>query len=163
MALLFLALLILAPLIEISVFIEVGTRIGALTTIGITVLTAVVGLYLVRLEGLAVMIRMRHSMAMGEAPILEMFHGFFLFLAGAFLLIPGFVTDVFGGLLLIPMVRNLLARPAVTRILTGYPHPATYKDEGGRIIIEGSYREEGSEEVEGPPLIESNDEDEFRE
>ena len=101
-------------------------------------------------------------MASGEAPILEMFHGFFLFLAGILLLIPGFVTDAIGGLLLIPMVRSLLARPAVTRILTGYPHPATYKDGSGRIIIEGSYREEKDEEIEPPPLIESNDDDESR-
>jgi UPF0716 protein FxsA len=163
MAILFLALLILVPLVEISVFIEVGGRIGPLTTIGITVLTAIAGLYLVRLEGLAVLIRMRHSMAMGEVPIVEMFHGFFLFLAGILLLIPGFVSDVIGGLLLIPIVRSLLARPAVTRILTGHPHPATYRNASGRIIIEGSYREEGDEDNEPQPLIESDDDGESRE
>jgi len=145
MPLLFLALLILVPLLEISVFIEVGARIGALATVGLTVLTAVVGLYLVRLEGLAVMLRMRKSMAQGEAPILEMFHGFFLFLAGVLLLIPGFVTDILGALLLVPVIRTLLARPAVTRMLTGFPQPATYRNSAGQIIIEGSYREEEAE------------------
>ena len=160
MAILFLALLILVPLVEISVFIEVGGQIGPLQTIGLTVLTAVVGLYLVRLEGLAVMVRMRQLMALGEAPILEMFHGFFLFFAGVLLLIPGFVSDVIGGLLLIPMIRNLLARPAVTRILTGNPHPTTYRDASGQVIIEGSYREEEDEVVVPPSIAESNSEDE---
>lgn len=162
MALAALALLILVPLVEISVFIEVGGRIGPLATIGATVLTAIVGLYLVRMEGLAVMMRMRDSMAKGEVPILEMFHGFFLFLAGVLLLIPGFITDVVGGLLLIAPVRVILARPAVTSILTGSPHPETYRDRAGHVIIEGSFRDEEEAESESAPLIEDEPSDEGR-
>lgn len=153
MPLLLLALLIAIPLVEISVFIEVGARIGGLATIVITVLTAVVGLYLVRLEGLIVLTRMRNSMAMGEIPLEQMFHGFFLFLAGILLLVPGFVTDAIGALLLLPVIRSLLARPAIARMLTGFPPPPTYRDRAGHIIIEGQFEEEDDERENHPRRI----------
>ena len=76
-----------------------------------------------------------------------------------FLLIPGFITDVVGGLLLIPFVRSQLAKPAVTRILTGNPYPTAYRDGSGQIIIEGSYREEEEDVDDSRPLIEDEDKD----
>lgn len=150
MAIVILALLIAFPLIEISVFIEVGGEIGVAGILGITVLTAVVGLYIVRLEGLVVMARMRRSMEMGEVPLNELFHGFFLFLAGVLLLIPGFVSDGIGALLLIPPVRSFLARPVIAKTLMGNPQPKTYRDAAGNLIIDGVYREEEADSGEGP-------------
>ena len=109
MALLFLAALIGIPLIEIMVFIKVGGEIGALNTIAITVITALIGVVLIRIQGLSVLMRARASLERQETPVNEIFEGIFLALAGLFLIIPGFVTDTIGFLLLIPPLRRFLA------------------------------------------------------
>ncbi len=108
MALILLALFIGLPLLEVAVFIQVGGAIGVWPTIAATVATALAGSLLLRAQGLTVLTRARAQMDQGQLPAREMFEGVCLVLAGALLLVPGFVTDVIGLLLFIPPVRELL-------------------------------------------------------
>lgn len=108
LALILLALFIGLPLIEVAVFIQVGSRIGVAWTIGLCLLTAIIGTTMIRQQGLSVLQRAREQMARNEPPVREVFEGFCLVIAGALLLTPGFVTDAFGGLLLLPPVRQAL-------------------------------------------------------
>ncbi len=108
MGIILLAAFIIIPLIEIWVFIEVGGQIGALTTVAICILTAVVGMAMLRAQGLATLMRARQQMDEGVLPAKELFDGLCLLVAGAFLLTPGFVTDGFGFVLLVPAFREAL-------------------------------------------------------
>ena len=108
MGIILLAAFIALPLIEIWVFIEIGAEIGAFSTIAVCVLTAVVGMAMLRVQGFATLMRARGQMDEGILPAKELFDGLCLLVAGAFLLTPGFVTDIFGFLLLVPAFRDFL-------------------------------------------------------
>jgi len=109
MALILLALIFIGmPLLEIAVFIQVGGAIGVWPTIGLTVATALAGSLLLRAQGLTTLMRARAQMDSGQLPAREMFEGVCLVLAGALLLVPGFVTDALGLLLFFPPFRELL-------------------------------------------------------
>ena len=110
MAWLFFAVFIVVPLLEIFAFIQVGSVIGALPTLALIVLTAVVGALLVRWQGLKVVTDARQSLARDELPVAAAMHGGLLLFSGLLLLTPGFVTDAAGFLLLVPDVRALVAR-----------------------------------------------------
>ncbi len=107
MAIILLLVFILVPVIEIGVFIELGGRIGAWPTIGLILLTAVIGTWLIRLQGLSALARAQAALERQELPVGEIFEGLCLLLAGALLLTPGFVTDAAGFVLLAPPVRRL--------------------------------------------------------
>lgn len=104
-----LLLLVGLILLELTVMIEVGSVIGALPTVGLLVLTAVLGSSLVRSEGIKTLFSAQQKMQQGEMPGREVMGGMMLALAGLLLIIPGFVTDFFGILLLQPWLRNRLA------------------------------------------------------
>lgn len=108
MPLLILAIVIAIPLIEVGLFIEVGDAIGLWPTLGLAILTAVVGIWLVRLQGLVVLMQARQQLSQGEAPTRQIFDGICLAMAGVLLLLPGFATDTIGVLLLLPPVRGWL-------------------------------------------------------
>ena len=108
MGLLILILLIGVPLVEISLFIKVGGIVGGWTTVGLIVLTAVVGLTIVRAQGLDIINKLNRDMALGAFPVGAAFEGIALFIAGALLIVPGFMTDALGFLLLIPPLRRFL-------------------------------------------------------
>lgn len=101
-----LALFIITPIAEMWVLIQVGIRIGALSTIGLVFLTAVIGLALLRQQGLSTLFRANQRMQAGQLPAQEMGEGIFLAIGGALLLTPGFITDVIGFSCLIPTVRQ---------------------------------------------------------
>ena len=102
-------LLVGLVVLELTVMIEVGSVIGALPTVGLLILTAVLGSSLVRSEGIKTLFSAQQKMQMGEMPGREVMVGMMLALAGLLLIIPGFVTDIFGVLLLQPWLRNKLA------------------------------------------------------
>ena len=142
-AILFLFIFVAAPLIELYVLIEVGSEIGALSTILVSVITAVLGGALVRIQGLSVLFRVRETMERGEAPAIEMMEGAILLLAGLLLLLPGFITDALGFLALLPPLRRAFILLMLRR--SGTIHAAyTEKGPAGRTarprIIEGEYR-----------------------
>lgn len=120
---LFLGLLAI-PVLEISVFIAVGSEIGVLPTIGLVFLTAVIGSLLLRHQGLSILARVRAETDAGRVPGAELGHGAMILVAGVLLLTPGFVTDTIGFLLFVPPVRQTIwnqirSRIAVTVAQTG--------------------------------------------
>ena len=104
-----LAIFILTPLIEIFLFIKIGTAIGALQTILLIVVTAVIGVALLRQQGLSTFQKVQNQVQHGELPAVGVLEGMMLFFAGALLLTPGFFTDTIGFLLLVPPLRKALA------------------------------------------------------
>lgn len=123
-----LAVLLLIPLVDIMVLVIVAGRIGVVATVAIVVLTALIGLMLVRSEGRHTVRNLHHKLARGEAPTNEVLDGGLLIAAGAFLLTPGLVTDAIGFLLVIPptryVIRGALKRwivlPALDRKTGGF-------------------------------------------
>ena len=103
-----LLLILFVPLIEIYLFIQIGGQIGAFNTILIILLTAVVGIYFVRLQGLNTLRSGVTQLYNNQIPIYEMMSGAALAFAALLLIIPGFATDVIGFLLIIPLTRNLI-------------------------------------------------------
>lgn len=96
------------PVIEIALFIEVGDRIGLLSTVIIVILTAIVGTTLIRHQGLATLKKAQMSLKENLLPINEAFDGLFIVVAGALLLTPGFFTDTIGLSLFIPSLRFII-------------------------------------------------------
>ncbi len=139
--LLLLALFVGAPLVEIYVLIRVGAQIGALSTIALCIFTAVLGATLIRIQGLSALLRIRSGLDRGELPALEMLAAALLVIAGALLLTPGFVTDSFGFLLLVPAVRYAIARHVIERYSERMPPPGAGPGGARRIdVIEGEFR-----------------------
>ena len=103
-----LILIIGIPLIEIYLFIEIGGQIGAGYTILFILLTAVIGLYFAKLEGINTIRSGMNQLTNNQMPIYEMISGAALAFAAVLLIIPGFATDIIGFLLIIPFTRNLL-------------------------------------------------------
>ena len=112
--LLFLAL----PLLEITAFVVVGSRIGVLATIGIVILTAFAGAILMRVQGFGLLQRIRAETEAGRLPQRELVHGLMVLVAGFLLLVPGFVTDTIGLLLFIPAFRDLVWSLIGVRLVT---------------------------------------------
>ena len=109
MVFLILIAFIVIPIIEIAVFIEVGSQIGLWPTIGIVVLTAFIGTGLLRQQGLSVLFRIQENLQANRIPVRELFNGICLVIAGVLLLTPGFVTDAIGFLLFVAPLRRSLA------------------------------------------------------
>ena len=103
-----LLLILFVPLIEIYLFIQIGGQIGAFNTILIILLTAVVGIYFVRLQGLNTLRSGVTQLYNNQIPIYEMMSGAALALAALLLIIPGFATDLIGFFLIFPITRNLI-------------------------------------------------------
>jgi len=99
-------LFLLVPLIEIALFIQVGGLIGLWPTLGIVILTALLGTVLVRSQGIAVMNRVRGSFEELQDPTEPLAHGAMILFSGALLLTPGFFTDAVGFALLVPGIRS---------------------------------------------------------
>ncbi|RUM94421.1 MAG: hypothetical protein DSZ28_03285 [Thiothrix sp.] len=109
-------LFILVPLIEIYLLIKVGSVIGAFSTILIVMLTAIIGTWLLRQQGMATLMRFQTRAAQGRMPAQEMAEGLALAFGGALLLTPGFVTDIIGFLCLIPFTRQGIIRWLMRRM-----------------------------------------------
>ncbi len=101
-------LFLVVPLLELYVLIEVGAGIGGLTTIALCLLTAAIGGILVRLQGLQTLFVAQRQLACGQLPAEAGLHGILIAAAGVLLLLPGFVTDAVGFILLIPAMRRLV-------------------------------------------------------
>lgn len=101
-------LLLLIPILEIGVFIAVGGQIGVFSTLGMILLTAVIGSILLRWQGFQVLSKLQAESAAGKVPGKELVHGAMILVAGVLLLTPGFVTDSIGFLLFVPGIRNVI-------------------------------------------------------
>jgi UPF0716 protein FxsA len=114
MLMLLIALFILVPLLEITVIVEVAHAVGGWNTIGALLLISVVGAWLVRREGFAVLRSIGSRLDAGQLPGRELVDGVLVLAAGVLMLTPGFVTDLFGLLLLFPPTRAI-ARALLVR------------------------------------------------
>ena len=105
-------LFIFIPIIEIAIFITVGSNIGILNTIAIILLTAVIGIYFVRRQGLSLLFNAQRNMAQGIMPTEEIKGGIFLLISGLLLITPGFFTDCVGFLMFLKPVQNFISQKA---------------------------------------------------
>ena len=110
-------LFIVIPIVEIYVIIQVGQAIGALWTIALLIADSVLGSVLMRSQGRAAWLRFNAALAEGRVPHREVLDGVLVIFGGALLLTPGFATDVFGALLLLPPTRAVIRRVLVRRLL----------------------------------------------
>ena len=133
------------PFAEIAGFVVIGGRIGVLATILWVVLTAMLGLALIRRQGLDALGRARAALRRGESPTAELADAALVSLAGVLLLLPGFVTDAFGLVLALPPVRRRVVARMRARFRAGR--------RPGRPMIEldvHEYREIGSGRARSP-------------
>lgn len=149
-------LFIIVPIIEITLLINVGQLIGVWYTVGLVVLSAFIGVNMLRIQSLGTLMRARQRMDQGEIPGQEMGEGIVLAVGGALLVTPGFVTDVVGFCCLIPYTRKALVHFLSQRMTvvtsmqatsTQAPHSPPFDGKPGRSestprsgdIIDGEY------------------------
>lgn len=137
--------LVIVPIIEIAIFIEVGGALGFWPTMGIVVLTAFVGAFLLRHQGLATLEKARASLDQNRFPVDEVFAGLCLLVAGALLLTPGFFTDALGLLLFVPALRRTLGRQLLrylaARGQVEVQASGFQRETGPGVVIDGDYQD----------------------
>lgn len=144
---------IAVPLIEIGLFIQVGGWLGTPTTLLIVLVTAVLGTYLVKSQGMAALGQLQTSFSDLRDPTEPLVHGAMILFAGALLLTPGFFTDAFGFALLVPQLRKLAYQAIRARVKVasfGTPGGESQRHDPRRDprqgdVIEGDYTEIPSE------------------
>jgi UPF0716 protein FxsA len=109
--------LIVMPVLELVVLIKVGQWIGPWRTVGLVVITAFTGLLIISQQSLTVFRQSLEAMSQGRPPVAQVLDGLFLMIAGALLLMPGFVTDALAVVLLVPPLRRAIGRWGIERIL----------------------------------------------
>ena len=161
--LLLVLIFIVLPIAEIYVIIQVGNAIGVLPTIALLIVDGFVGAALARSQGRAAWARFNQALAEGRVPAREVVDGAMIIVGGAFLLAPGFITDVIGLALVLPFTRaifrGIVARLAKRRIIVAGPAsiftaggPGPGQGPRGRDYdVEGTAREVDEHERELPP------------
>ena len=104
---------ILLPLLELILLIKVGSIIGALNTVALLIATGFIGIAVVRQQGFRTLNQIRMQIVKGELPATEMLDGILVAIAGGMILLPGFITDSIGLLLLLPPFRKIILNKAV--------------------------------------------------
>jgi UPF0716 protein FxsA len=120
-----LVLFIVVPIAELYVIIQVGQAIGVLPTIALLLLDSIVGSLLLRTQGRAAWRRFQAAVAAGRVPTREVLDGVLVVFGGALLLTPGFITDVFGIIFLLPPTRALVRRVALANVAARMAASAT--------------------------------------
>ena len=132
-----LLLIILIPILEIYLFIKIGSQIGAFTTISLIFVTAIIGVYYARYEGLNTLRSGISQIYKNQMPLFELMSGAALAVAAFLLILPGFATDLFGFLIIFPFTRkiifNLFAKNKKNEVYV--------KDD----LIEGEYEDKDNE------------------
>jgi UPF0716 protein FxsA len=105
MAMVLILVFVVVPLVELAAFVQVAQWIGVVNTTLLLLLVSVLGIFVVRYQGVGVYRRVREQMRAGVVPAADLVNGLLVLIAGLLLIIPGFVTDAIGLLLLLPPVR----------------------------------------------------------
>jgi|TARA_Y100000996_G_scaffold341366_1_gene278656 UPF0716 protein FxsA len=124
------------PLIEIYLFIKIGSQIGALNTVLLILITAIVGIWYARYEGFNTLRSGMSQLVRNEVPLYEMISGAAIAFAALLLILPGFATDIIGILLIFPVTRKI--------ILSKYSKKYSSKKKSknvGKNFIEGEYED----------------------
>ncbi len=137
-------LFLLIPIIEVYLLIKVGSHIGAGWTILLVVSTAVIGVNLLRQQGISTLMRANQAMMQGQVPAMEMMEGLFLAVGGALLITPGFFTDIIGFTCLLPFTRRGIIQYMLlnSTIKTSYTAHQQNKSPEDSHTIEGECRRE---------------------
>ena len=140
----FLWLFLLLPLLELYVLIKVGSEVGALSVVLWIILTAIAGIFCIRMAGIATALSVRERMARGEVPDDAMLTGLLWVIGGVLLFIPGFVSDFFGVLCLLPVTRHWLIRrmrgnKRTHNVYGEYHQTYTQHTEREHNVIEGEF------------------------
>ena len=152
------ALLVAVPIIEIALFIEVGGLIGTWPTVGIIILTALIGSWMLRRQGLQALHDVQSRLGAGDDPGQFLAEGAMILFSGALLLTPGFFTDAIGFLLLIPAVRAAVWRRIAARMTVHTAHGtgAQWHFQHGETVVDGEFSEAPPDRPvnrPGPPVI----------
>ena len=126
-------LIIFIPIVEIYLFIKIGAQIGALTTILLIFLTAIIGIYYAKYEGLNTLRAGFSQLNKNETPAYEVISGAAIAFAALLLIIPGFATDIIGFLLLLPISRKV--------IIKRFSVNTEYKKRNDTNYIDGEYED----------------------
>ena len=135
-----LLLIILIPILEIYLFIKIGSEIGAFTTISLIFLTAIIGVYYVRYEGLNTLKSGVTQLYKNQMPLFELMSGAALAIAAILLILPGFATDLLGFLIIFPFTRRLIFR-LFTKKEKDKKDEVQIKDD----LIEGEFEDKDNE------------------
>ena len=163
---LFFLLLLLLPIAELAVLIQVGKTIGVFQTLGLLLLMAILGVMFLRSQSASALSRARQRLQDGQVPARELVEGVMISFGGVLLLIPGFITDLLAMLLLFPPTRHAIVTWLVTKggmaVFGGGPGAFVFTRFGGqwpsqsgphrRDIYEGEFRreEEPKRPLDGP-------------
>jgi UPF0716 protein FxsA len=159
---LLLLLFIAVPLIEIALFIQLGSILDLGWILLIVVLTAILGTWLVRQQGRGVLRQLQASMQDLQDPTEPLVHGAMILFSGALLLTPGFFTDAIGFLLLVPAVRVMAFRWLRARVLAGdirmqgsvhagmRRHPGSSRPQRGDGVIDAEYEDVTTDDASSP-------------
>ena len=115
-----LLLFVFLPMIELYLLIMLGARIGPMPTIGLIVLTGVIGATLARQQGLSTLAKIQNELKQGRAPTQELVEGAMIVVGGLVLLTPGILTDIFGFAMMVPGFRRSLAKQFKVRMPRGF-------------------------------------------
>ena len=132
-----LLLIILVPIVEIYLFIKIGSQIGAFTTISLILLTAIIGVYYARYEGLNTLKSGVTQLYKNRVPLFELMSGAALAVAAFLLILPGFATDLLGFLIIFPLTRKIFFQ-LLSKKTKSEMH---IKDD----LIEGEYEDKDNE------------------
>ena len=132
-----LLLIILIPILEIYLFIKIGSQIGAFTTISLIFVTAVIGVYYARYEGLNTLKSGVTQLYKNQMPLFELMSGAALAIAAFLLILPGFATDLLGFLIIFPLTRKIIFQ-LLSKKTKSKVH---IKDD----LIEGEYEDKDNE------------------
>ena len=163
MALYILLIFIAVPVVEIAVFIQLGNEIGLWNTVILILLTAIIGTWLLKNQGMATLKRAQENIQNQVFPVAEVFDGLCLALAGVFLLTPGFVTDAVGFFLFLPQFRVILRTQIWARLAKSQnarvwvnPENSAAPQSDKLNTIDGNFREVGPEDERPDPTLPSN-------
>ena len=123
-------LILLVPIVEIYLFIKIGSQIGAFNTISLIFITAIIGVYYAKYEGLNTLKSAIKQTVKNEIPIYEIVSGAALAFAAILMIVPGFLTDLFGLLIIFPWTRKFLLKKISKK-----------NDKNKKNFIEGEYED----------------------
>ena len=126
----FILLILLVPIVEIYLFIKIGSQIGAFNTISLILITAVIGIYYARYEGLNTLRSGISQIIKNEMPIYEIISGAAIAFAAILMILPGFLTDVIGLFIIFPWTRKLFLKKI-----------SKNKNKNKKNFIEGEYED----------------------
>tara|TARA_B000000565_G_C23595662_1_gene305048 strand:+ start:27 stop:452 length:426 start_codon:yes stop_codon:yes gene_type:complete len=126
-------IIILIPVVEIYIFIKIGSEIGAITTILLVFATAIIGVYYAKYEGLNTLRSGFIQLSKNQTPAYEVVSGAAIAIAAVLLIIPGFATDIFGFLLIFPLSRKF--------IFSKFKNKINKNDNSKKDFIEGDFED----------------------